>query len=187
MKFVIEHLEALLSPWLKIEYKEISTIVGKRNLIFTNIKRKNKFFFKLGTTQPWSITTKPYPKMIILDPTASQELRPQDCNTHNYLVFGGILGDYPPRQRTKESITSKLHTSTRNLGTIQMSTDTAVRVAKMICNGKKLGEIPFMDHVSIELGQYEAVDLPYRYVQDTQGKPILAKGLIAYLKAKRRF
>ena len=38
MKFIIEHLEPELFEWCLIEYEHISSIVGKNNLIFTNIK-----------------------------------------------------------------------------------------------------------------------------------------------------
>ena len=40
MKFVIEHLEPELYDWCLIEYGHISRIVGRQNLIFTNIKNK---------------------------------------------------------------------------------------------------------------------------------------------------
>ena len=40
MKFVVEHLETELHDWCLIEYEHISEIVGKDNLIFTNIKKQ---------------------------------------------------------------------------------------------------------------------------------------------------
>ena len=42
MKFIIEHLEPELYDWCLIEYEHISKIVGKENLIFTNINKKYK-------------------------------------------------------------------------------------------------------------------------------------------------
>ncbi len=42
MKFIIEHLEPELYPWCLIEYKHISKIVGKNNLIYTNINKEYK-------------------------------------------------------------------------------------------------------------------------------------------------
>ncbi|MBI4448458.1 hypothetical protein HY641_00330 [Candidatus Woesearchaeota archaeon] len=189
MKFVIEHLELKVSAWVKLEYSEISRIVGKSNLIFTNVKTKNLFLEGLGAVRKESITSLQFPKMIVLDPAAKQELTPADCTHYDYLVFGGILGDYPPRARTREELTSKLPADvvTRHLGPLQMSTDTAVRVAKMICDGKKLSEIPFVDNISIELGEYECVGLPYRYVRGSDGEPVFAKGLVQHLKKKRTF
>ena len=36
--FIIEHLEPKMWPWCIIEYRHISKIVGKNNLIITNTK-----------------------------------------------------------------------------------------------------------------------------------------------------
>src|SRR3989344_3510320 len=41
MKYIIEHLEEKVYPWCLLEYTHISTIVGKDNLIFTNIAKKH--------------------------------------------------------------------------------------------------------------------------------------------------
>ncbi len=187
MKFVIEHLEPRVSEWVKLEYKNISKMVGAGNLIFTNVKKPTDFLRGLGEVRVESVTKSPLPNMIVLDPEAKEELMPADCKKFDYLVFGGILGDYPPRKRTQEEITSKIDAPIRNLGPIQMSTDTAVRVAKMISDGKKLSEIPFSDEISIEVAQGEAVDLPYRYVVGKDGDPLLPDGLVEYLKKKRSF
>ena len=40
--YIIEHLEPRLWKWCMIEYKNISKIVGRKNLWFTNIKQKSK-------------------------------------------------------------------------------------------------------------------------------------------------
>lgn len=192
MKFVIEHLEPRLSRWVKLEYSSISKMVGKANLIFSNVRKTSPFLTGLGSVMKESITDRPLPKMIILDPESKVELCPADAKKFDYLVFGGILGDYPPRKRTWEDITSKIVEKripheTRNLGPVQMSTDTAVRVATMVCEGKRLSEIEYADEISIELAEGEAVDLPYRYVVGLDGNPILPSGLVEYLKKKRSF
>lgn len=58
-------------------------------------------------------------------------------------VFGGILGDHPPRDRTK-LLRADIETL-RNLGQPQLSTDTAVLVSKLILvNGMELEKIPFV-------------------------------------------
>ena len=41
MKFIIEHLEKKLFEWCLIEYEHISKIVGKNNLIITNVKKSD--------------------------------------------------------------------------------------------------------------------------------------------------
>lgn len=45
-------------------------------------------------------------------------------------LYGGILGDDPPRDRTGEL--RKLGFEGRHLGATQMTTDTAVKVTKMV-------------------------------------------------------
>ena len=65
-------------------------------------------------------------------------------------MFGGILGDYPPRKRTKEEL--KLKCERRNLGKEQMATDNAVFVVKEILNGRKISDLKFQDGVEILAG-----------------------------------
>ena len=59
-------------------------------------------------------------------------------------ILGGILGDHPPRDRTfhlRENLCTQRH-----LGSIQMSTDTATLVTKLIIeNNYNFGDIPFID------------------------------------------
>ena len=58
-------------------------------------------------------------------------------------VFGGILGDHPPRDRTK-LLRNDIETL-RHLGQPQLSTDTAVLVSKLILvDGMELEGIPFV-------------------------------------------
>ena len=49
--FVIEHLEPKLSKWVLIEYSHISKIIGKRNLIFTNVRKSSEKLNKIGKTE----------------------------------------------------------------------------------------------------------------------------------------
>ena len=49
--FVIEHLEPKLWKWCRFEYENMSKIVGKPNILFTNIKRKNSFLESIGKTE----------------------------------------------------------------------------------------------------------------------------------------
>jgi len=39
-KFIVEHLDPRLWKWSLLEYSHISDFVGKKNMIFTNIKRE---------------------------------------------------------------------------------------------------------------------------------------------------
>ncbi len=188
MKFVIEHLSDELYAWCLIAYRHISKIVGKKNLIFTNVK-KNKDITKLkklGEVVRESVTKLGFRNACLLDPKAKKTLNSKE--KFNYFIFGGILGDFPEQGRTEKYLTSKLkNVDVRNLGNKQMSTDTAVLVTHMITKGKEFNQIDFIDNPSIVLkkGKFqEEVNLPYRYVSKN-GKPLMSKDIIKYLKNKK--
>ena len=186
MRYVIEHLEKRLYKWCFIEYKHISKIVGKNNLIFTNIKNKNdiKKLKGYGQAHKESITQLNLKNICILDPDAKQTLNSKD--NFDYLVFGGILGDYPMKLRTKELLSSKINCEKRNLGKEQMPTDNAVYAAKQIIEGKKLEDLDLKDNVSIKLNENESVDMPFRYVLVNK-KPLISDELTEHLKKRRYF
>lgn len=119
-------------------------------------------------------------KVILLDPAATQALEPSDGDRFEYLLFGGILGDDPPQDRTKEL--RKLGFATRHLGPVQMTTDTAVIVAKHVIEDQiPLNALEYVDRPEIKLGKKETVELPFRYLKK-DGVPQLPKGLIDLLK-----
>jgi ribosome biogenesis SPOUT family RNA methylase Rps3 len=190
--YIIEHLEPEVFPWCLIEYENISKIVGKENLWFTNIKDKKKELEKLGRVFSDSIKDlkeKEFDlkKACVLDPEAKETLNSKDKEIFEYFIFGGILGDYPPKKRTKKELTKFLpKVKTRNIGKEQLATDNAIYVSKEILDGKKLNEIPFKDEIEIEINNIESVILPYRYVL-LNGKPLVSEKLVEYLKNKENF
>ncbi len=182
MKFVIEHLEDEVWDWCVLEYTHMSSVVGKENLIFTNVPAIEKHKLeKLGTVYSESILQLKFNKYCLLDSVAEKELVTKDKANFEYFVFGGILGDNPPQGRTK--VLHKLNCDMRSLGDKQMSTDTAVLVTHMILNGKKFKDIQFKDTIELETKDDESVILPYRYVVEN-GKPVLPKGLFEMLKTQ---
>lgn len=185
MIFVIEHLEPKLSRWCLLEYRHMAMEVGKGQLWFTNVKKPNSELAKIGEVFSKKAHEIPMERPCVLDPEGEKTLSPQDCKRFTHLVFGGILGDYPPKKRTRE-VFPKVKVERRNLGPVQMSTDTAVVVAKIICDGTPLERITFQDTIEIEMGDGESVELPYRYIME-DGKPVLPEGLIEYLRKKRTF
>lgn len=182
MKYVIEHFGKAFK-WHLIEYEHISKLVGKENLIFTNTSSKPLASF--GKVEKKSIAELNYPNVCILDPASDRILTPEDCKRFKYLVFGGILGDYPPRERTKELLTSRMpNAETRNLGKEQMPTDNAVYCAKLIASGKRFEDIKFIDNIEIEIQKGLSVQLPFRYVE-VNGKPLISGKLVEFLKKRR--
>lgn len=182
--FVVEHLEPKVFPWCKLEYKHISKWVGKNNLIFTNTK--SAALKPFGKVVPKSVRDLKFEKACVLDPEAKQLLTPEIAKRYNYFIFGGILGDDPPRARTKEELTRFLSYPAFNLGKSQMSTDTAVIVTKLICDGKKLSSLKFQQGIEVKINSYEEVRLPYKYLL-IKNKPLLAPGIVEMLKKQKTF
>lgn len=69
----------------------------------------------------------PASRICLLDPRAEKVISPEDAELFDGFLFGGILGDDPPRDRTKEL--RKLGYEGRHLGSVQMTTDTACYVS----------------------------------------------------------
>ena len=185
--YIIEHLEPRVFKWCLTEYKNISKIVGKENLCFTNIKIKNRNLSRLGKQIKESVSELNLKNSCILDPEAKQTLTPREAKKFDYLIFGGILGDYPPRKRTSSELTSKIkNTEARNIGKKQFSTDNAVYVTKEIISGVPLEKMKFQDNLTIQINDIESIELPYCY-PIINGKPQISKELIKFLKNKKSF
>lgn len=193
MKYIIEHLEKKLYNWCLLEYRHISKIIGKKNLIFTNARgeKATEKLSELGEVFNKSVADLELKYICILDPFAEKTLLQEDKSKFEFLVFGGILGDYPPQKRTKTMLLEKLKNKniiyqTRNLGKEQMSTDTAVYVAKKIIGGTQLEKIKFKDTIIIHINENEEVELPFRYVFE-DGKIVLPDGIVEFLKKRKTF
>ena len=186
--YIIEHLEPKLFEWCLIEYEHISNLVGKNQLWFTNIKNKSdaKKLEKFGKVFSDSVKKMTFDNACILDPEAKNILTPSE--TFDYYIFGGILGDYPPKKRTEIELTRFLpRVHVRNIGKEQMSTDNAVYTVKQIVeNGKKFSELKFVDENNVEINEFETVELPYRY-NLVKGKPFMSPKIKEYLLKKKGF
>jgi ribosome biogenesis SPOUT family RNA methylase Rps3 len=180
-KIIIEHLDPRLWKWSFLEYTHVSEVIGKENLIFTNITTKpSKLKLSpFGKTYKEKVEKLNLKNACVLDPDAKETLNPKD--KFDYLIVGGILGDFPPQKRTKKELTSKLNYPARNLGKSQMSTNTAAIVAWRIMHGIKLEDLKFKNKLVIKTGKYEEVILPYKYLIE-KGKLVLPEGYIAMAK-----
>lgn len=186
-KYIIEHIEPRTWRWCIIEYKHISQLVGKDNLCITNVKRRSRQLESYAHVIKKSVAELALRNACILDPEAEQTLSPEEAQQFDCFILGGILGDYPPKKRTKAELTDKMNRcAVRNIGKKQMSTDNAVCVVKEIASGKPLGELQFKDDIEIELGKNESTVLPYRYLL-VGGKPLISEELVKYLRRKKCF
>ncbi|TPX70825.1 hypothetical protein SpCBS45565_g01480 [Spizellomyces sp. 'palustris'] len=189
-KYIVEHMEPELDEWSELEYANILQKVGQHRLYLTHVHPDllARLPERIGPNSGIVSTTKAVleldevdpAKVILLDPSATQPLEPSDGESFEWLLFGGILGDDPPQDRTKEL--RKLGFATRHLGPVQMTTDTAVIVAKHVIEGKiPLDKLEYVDRPEIRLGKKETVELPFRYLVK-EGKPQLPNGLLELLK-----
>ncbi|MBU0756943.1 MAG: hypothetical protein KKF44_02670 [Nanoarchaeota archaeon] len=178
VKLIIEHLDTRLWKWSYIEYKHISDFAGKENVIFTNIKgpKTTEKLSRLGEVHQESIKNLKFNNACVLDPSAEKTLSPKD--NYDYLILGGILGDHPPQERTKEMLTKRLELPSRNLGTRQFSTNTAAYVALKICRGTPIEKIEFEDELVVKVSDSEEIILPFPYVKE-KGKLVIPEGYLA--------
>lgn len=182
--FVVEHLEPEVFPWCKLEYAHMSKFVGKEQLIFTNTKDPSvRAFGKVESKPVRELNLK---DACVLDPSAKETLTPELAKKFTYFIFGGILGDHPPKKRTGSELTSKMKFPAFNLGPHQMTTDTAVIVTKLIADGKRLDQLQFVENPEIELGDSESVIMPFKYII-VDGVILIPDGLIELLKEEESF
>ena len=185
MKFLIECLSPL-SLWSFLEYKHLSSFVGNKNVLFTHVTGEDmKKLSLLGRVEKKSVKDLGLRRVCLLDFHAPL-LKSSDAKNFDFFVFGGILGDYPRKKRTKRLLRGQFHCAVRSLGEVQMSTDTAVIVAMLILKGKRFEDLSFIDKPCFILQKgifEESLVLPYRYLSKN-GKAVLAPGLLNYLKKK---
>jgi ribosome biogenesis SPOUT family RNA methylase Rps3 len=209
VRYIIEHLDKKLYTWCFLEYKHAASVVGKEKVIFTNVHgpasqaKLSEFGAVFGTSvckivsdtnaeglkDIKEILSK---KICVLDPFAEKTLVSDDRRNFDVLIFGGIMGDYPPQKRTGgfcDRLKERgIKFETRNLGKEQMSTDTAVIVAnKIVADGEKLENMKFKDTIIIPICKGEEVELPFRYLLDEKNEPMLPPGLVEFLKKMKGF
>jgi len=191
-KYVIEHLDGKIGRWSLIEYKNISKMIGKSNLWFTNIKKKNKSLKKIGRVfkerfSEIQIKEKINQKEVcVLDPESNKILTTKESKNFKYYIFGGILGDYPPRKRTKKELSNFIKAEKRNIGKKQFSTDNAVYVTSEIVKGKDFKKMNFIYKPRIKMNEFLSLDLPFLYPEENNN-PKMSPELMKFLKRKKGF
>lgn len=139
--YIVEHLDPELEDWQALEYNTISeeSTSSSNNFILSGLTDSFDSFEKLevpSSSKTQSTVEALYPadrergKVCLLDPKAEKDLSPEDGELFDAFLFGGILGDDPPRDRTGDL--RKLGFPGRRLGPEQMTTDTAVRTTRIV-------------------------------------------------------
>lgn len=194
-KYIVEHLDEL-EEWSILEYIHICETVKDQNVIFTKFDRPfgevseehNPTCYK----QPISELKDKFEwkKICLLDMKATSTLTCSDREHLDYLLFGGILGNVPSDDRT--SILRKCQfVISRNLGDMQMTTNTAVLVCHIILDKHvEFKDIPFVDSPEIPLrNEKETMVLPFRFVSKSfftgmegdRNVPVLPRNFTEYL------
>lgn len=194
-------MEEGFSEWVILEYSQILRDVGAENLVLSSLPKSTtekdipEKLLSLGlrwTTSDLKSIDEDFKdlsplkdgRVCLLDPRAAIDLQPEDAEEFDYFVFGGILGDHPPRDRTKELKTTYPNLLvSRRLGDKQMTTDTAIRTTQLIVKNKtKFEDIKFIDYPEFRFNKNEATEMPFRYVLDKEGTPILPEGMLDLIK-----
>ena len=188
LRYVVEHLEEVFEAgkWCFLEYQHIINTVGANRLFITNMSAQDsKLLGPTFATTRASIAdlhgkpgdaeeskrlfTVDPARVCFLDMRADLPLSPEDAGVFDYVVFGGVLGDHPPRDRC-------LHLRghgypLRHLGARQMTTDTAVLTVKLILEeGRPLSSLQFVDDPDVPTGLMDSTRLPFRYLVDPKHK-----------------
>ncbi|KAN0139353.1 SAM-dependent RNA methyltransferase [Lactarius tabidus] len=210
--YVIEHMEdddptpRALPRWVELEYKHMCTLAGPdASVEFTHLS--SAAGAALSSALPTATAPAParaacheegvlalmqargiaLDRVCLLDPKAPEVLSPTDggADGFSWFLFGGILGDDPPRDRTAEL--RVLGFPRRHLGSVQMTTDTALGVTKRVVEDRvPLEQIPYVDFPTIRFNAHESVEMPFRYMiaPGTKDEPLLPPGMKAHLHAE---
>ncbi|PHH87248.1 hypothetical protein CDD83_9131 [Cordyceps sp. RAO-2017] len=184
--FIVEHLDEELGPWSALEYAAIASesLANKSRFVLSSLPQAFQVPEALSSNPAFTAERRGVEELYaaeksrvcLLDPAAAKDLAPEDGEAFDAFLFGGILGDDPPRDRTSEL--RKKGFEGRRLGPKQMTTDTAVRVTRMVVQDKMaLDKIPFVDFPELKFNEHESTEMPFRYVLDENGRPIMPQGM----------
>ncbi|KAF3047301.1 hypothetical protein E8E11_008546 [Didymella keratinophila] len=192
--FVVEHLDPELEQWSSLEYaciaKECHNTGSQFLLSSVPISLKlpenlqhiqQDKILNVETRGIEEIYADRKNRVCLLDPAAAKDLSPEDGDNFDIFLFGGILGDDPPRDRTSEL--RKKGYEGRRLGPVQMTTDTAVRVTRICVQDRiPVEKIQYIDHPEIRTNANESTEMPFRYVIGKDGEPIMPPGMVDLIK-----
>ncbi|EQK99274.1 DUF431 domain-containing protein [Ophiocordyceps sinensis CO18] len=178
--FLVEHLDQELGPWSALEYLAIARESHMSGSSFVLSSLPPSFqvpealsiipSFKAERRGVEELYAADKSRVCLLDPAASVDLSPADGDKFEAFLFGGIL------DRTSEL--RKKGFEGRRLGPTQMTTDTAVRVTRMVVQDKAaLDQIPYVDFPELRFNDHESTEMPFRYVVDEHKEPIMPQGM----------
>ncbi|KAH9900192.1 SAM-dependent RNA methyltransferase [Xylariomycetidae sp. FL2044] len=201
--YTVEHLDPELGPWSELEYLAIAKETHRAGGTFClsslapgfrvpdalaavpGFRAENRGIEEMvvgaGEGQGDADGESKKKRVCLLDPQGKEDLSPDDRERFDVFLFGGILGDDPPRDRTSEL--RKKGFEGRRLGPVQMTTDTAVRVTRMVIDEQfTLNKIPYLDFPELKFNDHESTQMPFRYVKGEDGNPVMPEGMVDLIK-----
>ena len=187
---VVENIEYSPSKWLIEEYLEAHRFASSRGFRLVVSGVSNPVMAAFLESRGVEVSTLPghdYNRSdcILLTLEAPRRLEPWEAQSAHCIIVGGIMGDHPPRGRTR-LLRYSIYTAPaeRSLGDVQFSIDGAVKMAILVAEGRRLDDIDFVVGVSIEaetpMGIVE-VELPYGYPV-IDGRPSIPRGVVELIK-----
>jgi ribosome biogenesis SPOUT family RNA methylase Rps3 len=102
--FVVEHLDEELGPWSSLEYSTIASecYASGAQFLLSSVPPSLVLPANLQGAKGLNVETRGIEeiyadkkdKVCLLDPAASKDLSPEDGDTFDVFLFGGILGEY---------------------------------------------------------------------------------------------
>ncbi|MCS7111768.1 MAG: SAM-dependent methyltransferase [Sulfolobales archaeon] len=183
MIVIVEHLEPCISKWLLKEYEFVSEVF-KNRVIFTNVAKDHdrSLLEPLGIIYKTSAVEllQDEKNVIVLDPSAKEKLQVNDMRMARYVVIGGIMGDNPPKGRTRLQITSRLKNAIpKNIGEKQFTIAGAAYILRQVELGRNVDDVKYVFGLKIKkklTNDIEIeVELPYAFPLDEQGNVVLPR------------
>ncbi|KAN0064216.1 hypothetical protein ACQY0O_003383 [Thecaphora frezii] len=212
--------------WALLEYTHMLTLVGAGSTVhFTSLSPRNieslrallsaspsssRASFELHTQGILDLIKSvdvPLERVCLLDPRGALPVSQDDAPSSaengerkgfDFFLFGGILGDDPPRDRT--AVLRQMGFTGRHLGPVQMTTDTAVGVTKRVVeDGYRMGledekdkdrpTLQWVEYPELKFGRGESVEMPFRYMVDPtltaqsgSAEPLMPEGMRELIK-----
>ena len=106
--FIVEHLDPELEEWQALEYKCIHQECKNSGaqFILSGVKDASTVQKQLGlpadalseqSVEALYSTAEKRKRVCLLDPKGERDINPEDGDLFDVFLFGGILGDEPPR------------------------------------------------------------------------------------------
>ncbi|KAG6915939.1 hypothetical protein DXG01_009205 [Tephrocybe rancida] len=195
--FGLEHMEEdedtarSIPPWVELEYSHMRILAEPTaHVHFTHLSQSSteslEAAFRSSTNDLADASCHeqgvldlmkskgvPLDKVCLLDPKAEAALSPEDGDGRFEMFLFGVCCfahflkscDDPPRDRTAEL--RVLGFPTRHLGPVQMTTDTALGVTKLVVQDKiLLDKIPYVEFPTIRFNAKESVEMPFSTPSD---------------------